>query len=68
MWRWTKMASDCHKSSRLEKLMGKKVKIVFFDDTTRIGILGRDEYRPGRYMVDNMSFYKTHVKEVHQTL
>lgn len=58
------MASECHKSSRLEPLMGKRVKITFFDRTEKTGILERDNWHPGRYMVDNMSFYKSHVTKV----
>lgn len=58
------MKKYTHESEELNALLGKKVKITFFDDTTETGVLTRAEYRPDRYEVANYTFRKTHVKKI----
>lgn len=58
------MRKYSHESEELNALLGKKVKVTFFDDTTKTGVLTRAEYRPDRYEVANYSFRKTHVKKI----
>lgn len=58
------MKKYTHESEELNALLGKKVKITFWDDKVLTGVLARAEYRPDRYEVANMSFRKTHVKKV----
>lgn len=53
-----------HESKELKALLGKKVKVTLFDDTTITGVLTRAEWKPGRYEVANYSFRETHVKKV----
>lgn len=50
-----------HESKELNALLGKKVKVTLFDDTTITGILTCAEWKPDRYEVANYSFRKTHV-------
>lgn len=53
-----------HESEELNALLGKKVKITLFDDTTITGVLTRAEWKPDRYQVENWTFRKTHVKKI----
>lgn len=53
-----------HESKELNALLGKMVKITFWDDTTATGILTRAEWKPDRYQVQNWTFRKTHVKKI----
>ncbi len=53
-----------HESEELNALLGKKVKVTLWDDTTITGILTRAEWKPDRYEVVNYSFRKTHVKKI----
>ena len=53
-----------HESEELNALLGKKVKVTLFDDTTITGILTRAKWKPDRYEVANYSFRKTHVKKI----
>ena len=53
-----------HESEELNALLGKKVKVTFFDDTTKTGVLNRSLYRYDRYEVADRSFRKTHVKKI----
>ena len=53
-----------HESKELNALLGKKVKVTLFDDTTITGVLTRAEWKPDRYEVANYYFRKTHVKKV----
>lgn len=53
-----------HESKELNALLGKKVKVTLFDDTTITGILTRAEWKPDRYQVQNWTFRKTHVKKI----
>lgn len=53
-----------HESKELNALLGKKVKVTLFDDTTITGILTRAEWKHDRYEVANYSFRKTHVKKI----
>lgn len=58
------MKKYTHESKELNTLLGKKVKVTLFDDTTIIGILTRAEWKTDRYEVANYSFRKTHVKKI----
>lgn len=53
-----------HESEELNALLGKKVKITLFDDTTITGVLTRAEWKPDRYQAQNWTFRKTHVKKI----
>ena len=53
-----------HESEELNALLGKKVKVTLFDDTTITGVLTRAEWKPDRYQVQNWAFRKTHVKKI----
>lgn len=52
-----------HESEELNALLGKKVQVILFNDTTITGVLTRAEWKPDRYEVANYSFRKTHVKK-----
>ena len=53
-----------HESEELNALLGKKIKVTLFDDTTITGILTRAEWKPDCYEVANYYFYKSHVKKI----
>ena len=53
-----------HESEELNALLGKKVKVTLFDDTTITGVLTRAEWKPDRYQAQNWTFRKTHVKQI----
>lgn len=53
-----------HESEELNALLGKKVKVTLFDNTTITGVLTRSLYRYEKYEVAGHSFYKTHVKQI----
>lgn len=60
--------SNIHESEKLNALLGKKVKIIMFDNREYCGILGRSEYSK-RYKIDRpykgaLHFYKTHIKKI----
>lgn len=60
--------TNIHESEKLNALLGKRVKIVFFDGDEEIGILGRSNYSQ-RYKITrngkgDLCFYKTHVKSI----
>lgn len=49
----------------LERYAGKKVKVVFFDDTMRKGVLELGNgffYEPKKYCVGDMCFRLSHIK------
>lgn len=49
----------------LERYAGKKVKVIFFDDTTREGVLELGNgffYEPKKYVVGNLCFRLSHIK------
>lgn len=51
----------------LESFAGKKVKIVFFDNTTREGVLVLGNgffYEPKKYTVDHLCFRLSHIKNI----
>ena len=61
---------NCHRSEKLEALLGKRVKVVLHDGSVYRGILGKDVYSE-RYKIERnhkgaMSFYKTHVKKIEE--
>ncbi len=58
------MKKYTHESKELNALLGRKVRVMLFDDTVLEGVLTRAEYRPDRYEVANYSFRKTHVKKI----
>ena len=59
-----------HESERLNGLIGKRVRITFWDGDVDEGILGRSEYSQ-RYALKrefkgDVCFYKSHVKKVEE--
>ena len=58
------MKKYTHESEELNTLLGKKVKVTLFDDTTITGVLTRAEWKPDRYEVANYFFRKSHVKKI----
>lgn len=57
-----------HEDERLNSLIGKRVRITFFDGDIEEGILARSEYSQ-RYALKrefkgDICFYKSHVKKV----
>lgn len=58
------MKKYTHESEELNALLGKKVKVTFFDDTTKTGVLTRSLYSYDRYDVAGYLFRKTHVKKI----
>ena len=53
-----------HESEELNALLGKKVKIMLWNDKILTGVLTRAKWKPDRYQVANYSFRKTHVKKI----
>ena len=53
-----------HEDEKLNSLLGKRVKVLFFDDEIKVGILGKAKYFPDYYEVENCAFRKSHVKKV----
>ena len=58
------MKKYTHESEELNALLGKKVQVILFDNTTITGVLTRAEWKPDRYEVANHSFRRTHVKKI----
>lgn len=58
------MKKYTHESEELNALLGKKVQVILFNDTTITGVLIRAEWKPDRYEVANYFFRKTHVKKI----
>lgn len=61
------MKSYTHESNKLNALLGKKVRITFFDGDIAEGTLQRDMYRINHYHVegkDSITFRKSHVKKI----
>lgn len=58
------MKKYTHESKELNTLLGNKVQVILFDNTTITGVLTRAEWKPDRYEVANYSFRKTHVKKI----
>lgn len=54
---------NCHESEQLNALLGKQVKITFFDDSVETGELKRG-WMGYRYRVNYTEFYKSHVKKI----
>ena len=59
---------NVHESEELNALLGKNVKITFWDNSIKQGRLGRSEYS-NRYKLDvpykgGYHFYKTHIKKI----
>ena len=62
------MMSKVHEDERLNSLLGKRVRITFFDGDVYEGILGRSDYSQ-RYALKreakgDVHFFKSHVKKV----
>ena len=57
-----------HRSEELDKLIGKIVKINFFDDFEAVGTLEHNKIGKRPYLLVtrefDISFYKTHIKKV----
>lgn len=47
---------NIHRSEALDKLIGKRVEIEFYDNETAVGILGWNEDR-GRYSMSGCEYY-----------
>ena len=61
---------NCHKSEKLDALLGKKVKIIMYDGAIHTGVLRKDTYSD-RYRVERngkggLCFYKTHIRKVEE--
>ena len=51
----------------LESFAGEKIKVVFFDNTTREGVLTLGNgffYEPKKYTVNNLCFRLSHIKSI----
>lgn len=57
---------SCHDDTKLNSLLGKNVQVEFWDGKKVTDRLGRDP--DGRYRIDNVSFYKTHIKRVREVI
>lgn len=59
-----------HKDSKLNSICGKKVRVVFWDNEERVGILRAADSRilgdTFGYVVDNLHFKKSHIKRVEE--
>ena len=53
---------DSHDDAKLNSLMGKNVRVTFFEGTQSVGKLERDF--DGKYRVDNWRFRKSHIKKI----
>lgn len=57
-----------HEDKRMNALLGKRVRILFFDGDTEEGILERSEYSRRyalkRALKGTLCFYKSHVKKI----
>ena len=58
------MKKYTHESKELNALLGNKVQVILFDNTTITGVLTRAKRKPDRNEVANYSFRKTHVKKI----
>ena len=60
--------SKVHEDERLNSLLGKRVRITFFDGDVYEGILGRSKHIKGyvlkRVLKGDVHFYKSQVKKV----
>lgn len=60
---------SCHKSAKLDALIGKRVMIIFFDDDVQEGKLKVSQNHKGRYSIErdgkgDLDFRKSHVKRI----
>jgi hypothetical protein len=53
---------NSHDDAKLNSLMGKNVRVTFFEGTQSVGKLERDF--DGKYRVDNWRFRKSHIKKI----
>lgn len=65
------MSKDCHKSKKLDALLGKHVRIEFFDGDINTGKLKVSPRRTGHYAIEragkgDLEFRKTHVKRIEE--
>lgn len=57
-----------HKSEELESLLGKRIRIRFFDGAVVSGVLSHDEWNPRMYKITptcgcyTYTFYKSHLR------
>jgi len=63
------MSKDCHKSEKLDALLGKDVRIEFFDGDIDTGKLKVSPRRTGHYAIEragkgDLEFRKSHVKRI----
>ena len=60
---------NCHKSAKLDALIGKRVMIIFFDDDVQEGKLKVSQNHKGHYSIErdgegDLDFRKSHVKRI----
>ena len=63
------MAKNIHRSKELDKHLGQKVKVTFWDNSIDEGILefGVDRYCNNRYSLNRQLFFrKTHVIKIEE--
>lgn len=63
------MAKDIHRSKELDKYLGQKVKVTFWDNSIDEGILEYDvvRYCKNKYSLNRRLFFrKTHVKKIEE--
>lgn len=62
------MKKYTHESEELNALLGKRVRIKFFDDDVLEGVLGKSMFRKNLYRIDHnrgaLTFRKSHVKKI----
>lgn len=61
------MKKYTHESQTLNSLLGRRVKITFFDNTVARGILSRATYYLNYYHIegiDSIDFRKSHIKKI----
>ncbi len=61
------MKTYTHESKTLNRLLGKRVKITFFDNSVVFGVLQRATYHLNYYHIEgskSVDFRKTHVKKI----
>lgn len=56
---------NVHESKILNALLGKRVKIIFWDNSEACGTLKKSTIQQG-YAIENLHFRKSHVKKVFQ--
>ena len=61
------MKKYTHESLKLNALLGKQVKLTFFDGDVVLGKLEKDEWHKGCYHISgtkHITFYKSHITKI----